>query len=142
METEQRVVVDTNVFISAALMPHSVPRRAVALVMQSARLLVSVETVCELNDVLRRPKFDRYASEASRLEYLAAAIQGASLVEATDQLTACRDPKDDKFLNLAVAGRATHIISGDRDLLVLNAFQGVAIVTPQQFLDSFHFPES
>ena len=141
METELRVVVDTNVVVSAALRHLSVPRRAVVLVMQSARLLVSVETVCELNDVLRRPKFDRYASEASRLEFLAAAIHGASLVEVTDQLKACRDPKDDKFLEAAVNGRADLIVTGDKDLLALHPFAGIAIVTPADYLASLE-PEA
>lgn len=50
-------------------------------------------------------------------------------------ITACRDPKDDKFLELAVSGRATHIISGDTDLLTLNPFRGIAILPPRAFLE-------
>jgi predicted nucleic acid-binding protein len=48
---------------------------------------------------------------------------------------ACRDPKDDKFLSLAVCGRATHLVTGDADLLALNPFEGIRIVTPRQFLE-------
>jgi predicted nucleic acid-binding protein len=55
------------------------------------------------------------------------------VVEVTERLAECRDPKDDKFLELAVNGKATCIVSGDDDLLVLNAFRGVAILTPQEF---------
>jgi len=47
---------------------------------------------------------------------------------------ACRDPKDNKFLELAVAGEATHIVTGDSDLLVLNPFRDIAVLTPSEFL--------
>jgi predicted nucleic acid-binding protein len=52
----------------------------------------------------------------------------------TIRLRECRDPKDDKFLELAIAGKASHIISGDQDLLMLSPFHGVAILTPVDFL--------
>jgi predicted nucleic acid-binding protein len=56
------------------------------------------------------------------------------LVDVKTQITACRDPKDDKFLSLAVSGAATHIITGDRDLLTFDPLQGIRILTPQDFL--------
>lgn len=52
-------------------------------------------------------------------------------------ITACRDPKDDKFLSLAVAGQADVIVTGDEDMLTLNPFRGVAILTPQEFIERF-----
>jgi len=58
------------------------------------------------------------------------------------QITACRDPKDDKFLELAVAGRATHIVTGDSDLLALNSFQSIQILPPQSFLELSSSPAS
>jgi hypothetical protein len=56
------------------------------------------------------------------------------VVNVTEKLTECRDPKDNKFLELAVSGKATCIVSGDSDLLVLNPFRGVAIMTPPEFV--------
>ena len=61
-------------------------------------------------------------------------VYESELVEITEVVNACRDPKDDKFLELAVSGRATHIISGDDDLLALHPFRGIAILTPQDFV--------
>lgn len=61
----------------------------------------------------------------------------AETISVTTAVTACRDPRDDKFLSLAFAGEADLIITGDDDLLVLHPFQGVSIVTPRQFLDSY-----
>jgi uncharacterized protein len=56
------------------------------------------------------------------------------IVEVTEVVTDCRDSKDNKFLELAVSGGAQSIISGDADLLVLDPFRGISIVTPQVFV--------
>ena len=61
-------------------------------------------------------------------------LAAAELVTITDRVTACRDPKDDKFLELAISGHADLIVSGDADLLALNPFQGIPIVTPAIFV--------
>jgi putative PIN family toxin of toxin-antitoxin system len=131
--SETRTVIDTNVAVSAVLLPRSVPRQAFDAASRG-KLLVSEATVAELDDVLRRPKFDKYITEEKRLEFLAALVREAELVEVATVITACRDAKDNKFLELAVSGGATHILSGDPDLLALHPFRGIAIVTPQAFL--------
>ena len=69
-----------------------------------------------------------------RMEFFAALVLTAENVEVNEAITVCRDPKDDKFLELAVSGQASHIISGDADLLVLHPFREVSILTPQAFL--------
>lgn len=134
MASELRIVVDTGVAISAALLPRSVPRQAVDAAVSRGRLLVSEATALELDDVFRRPKFDKYVRQEARLEFLAALVRDAELVEITETIKACRDPKDDKFLELAISGKATHIISGDPDLRTPHPFRGIAIVGPAAFL--------
>lgn len=136
MTSELRAVIDTNVAISALLLPRSIPRKAFDFVVEHGRLLVSTATVAELDDVLRRPKFDRYVREEERLEFLAAMIRVAEVVDITTTVTACRDTKDNKFLEVAISGEASHLITGDADLLVLHPFQNTAIMTPQLFLES------
>jgi uncharacterized protein len=133
---ETRIVIDTGVAVSAILLPRSVPRQAFDAAAARGKLLVSEATVAELDEVLRRPKFNKYIPEEKRLEFLAALVQEAEQVEVTEAITACRDAKDDKFLELAASGKASHIISGDADLLALHPFQGIAVVTPQAFLTS------
>jgi putative PIN family toxin of toxin-antitoxin system len=128
-----RTVVDTGVVVSAVLLPRSVPRQAFDLAVRG-RLLVSAATIAELDDVLRRAKFDKYVSEERRREFLAALIRQAELVEVAEAIKECRDAKDNKFLEVAATGGATHIVSGDDDLLVLHPFRGIQIVTPQDFL--------
>jgi putative PIN family toxin of toxin-antitoxin system len=132
--TERRTVIDTGVAVSAVLLPRSVPRQAFDAAAARGKLLVSEATVAELDEVLRRPKFNKYVPEDMRLEFLAALVQQAEQVVVTEVITACRDAKDNKFLELAVCGRARHIVSGDADLLALHPFRGIAIVTPQAFL--------
>jgi len=130
-----RTVIDTGVAVSAVLLPHSLPRQAFDTAASLGKLLVSEATVAELDEVLWRPKFNKYVSEEKRLEFLAALVREAEAVEVTAIIAECRDPKDNnKFLELAVSGGAGHIVSGDADLLALHPFRGVAILTPQAFL--------
>ena len=134
MPDELRVVFDTNVLVSAVLLPRSLPRRAVDHVLDHGTILISTATVTELNDVLRREHLNRYIEEEKRLEFLAALVHEAELIEVHDLVTECRDPKDNMFLELAVSGRGTHVVTGDQDLLVLHPFRGIPVVTPQAFL--------
>ncbi len=132
--SESRFVLDTGVLVSALLLPLSVPRQAVDLAFAHEIVMVSAAFIDELNEVLRRPKFNRYLEEKERLLFLSAFIRDAAVVDVTENPTACRDPEDDKFLELAVAGDATCIVSGDRDLLVLSPFRGIPVLTPREFL--------
>ena len=70
-------------------------------------------------------------SESQRLEFLSAFIREAEVIDVVDDVTDCRDPKDNKFLELALSGRASHIVTGTRDPPVLHPFRGIAIVSPK-----------
>ncbi len=135
MPNEPHFVLDTNVVISALLLKHSVARQAFDKAIQVGKFLISHATVEELNDILRRKGFERYVTEEERMEFLIAFVRYGILVDIVERVTTCRDPNDDKFLELAVNGRATCIVSGDQDLLVLHPFRGIAIMTPRQFLE-------
>lgn len=134
MTNNRRWVIDTNTVVSALLFADSVPRQALDWARQHGKILQSSATIDELNQVLRRRKFDRYISEMDRLIFLEAFIQSSELVEIKHTLRVVRDPKDDKFLELALSGDASIIISGDEDLLILNPHAGVTIMTPRTFL--------
>ena len=129
-----RVVLDTNVLVSAALYPASPPGQALEYVAERGSLLISNYTILELRQVILRPRFQRYLVPAKAREFLASVLRIAEPVTVSEPIIACRDPEDDKFLELAVSGDATHIVSGDRDLLDLHPFRGISIVTPRQFL--------
>ncbi len=132
--TEFRLVVDTNAWVSRLLLPGSVAALAVDRALTLGRLLVSEATLDELADVLARPKFDRYVSRADRREFIHQLAGIVEIVPVLRRIQACRDPRDDCFLELAVNGQASHIISGDKDLLVLDPFMQVRILTPAAFL--------
>lgn len=129
-----RAVFDTGVVVSGLLLPRSVPRLAFQAARTRGAILVSLATLEELDDVLRRSKFDAYITEEERLDFLAAYIRETEEITVNIRLQVCRDPTDDKFLELAIAGRATHVVSGDPDLLTLSPFRGVMIVNPREFL--------
>ena len=129
-----RCVFDTNTVVSAALFRGSVPERALFLGLRIAAVLMSRELAGELNDVLSRPRFDRYADREIREEFLQDLVRQAESVEVTERVRACRDPKDDKILELAVNGNADYIVTGDDDLLVMNPFRDIEIVRPAEFL--------
>ena len=135
MTPKERIVVDTNVLISRLLLPGSVSDRAVRKAVNVGQLVVSEATMVELADVLGRAKFDRYLSIADRQEFIRLLGRIADLVPIVRSLRACRDPRDDKFLEAAVNGRADLIVTGDRDLLELDPFMGVAILSPAAYLD-------
>jgi uncharacterized protein len=128
-----RVVVDTNVFISAALKVRSPPSDAVHLAAERDLLLKSTTTEQELFITLARPRLAPLIPPGFRT-WLGKLLAAAELVFITERVIACRDPKDDKFLELAVNGHADLIVSGDADLLALNPFRGIPILTPAAFV--------
>lgn len=85
-------------------------------------------------EVLQREKFERYVTAAEREEFVEAFVERATFIEPTEQVRVCRDGKDDKFLEVAVTGRAGCIMSGDNDLRSLSPFRGIAIVSATEFL--------
>ena len=127
-------VFDVNVMISALLFNDSVPGQAFIGALSHGRILVSRALVGELSRVLSRDRFDRYITREERSEFLGFLIRESDLVQITETVRVCRDPKDDKVLEVAINGKATSIVTGDADLLVLNPFRGIGIVTPAQFL--------
>src|ERR1044071_9951460 len=137
MKSSLHFVIDTNTVVSALLIPDSAPRRAFDRAVDQGKILISLAALVELNQVLTRKKFDKSLTEEKREEFLAALVNQAKFVKITETITECRDPKDNKFLELAVCGGADCLISGDGDLLALHPFRGIRILPPQAFLNEF-----
>ncbi|MCG9891491.1 MAG: putative toxin-antitoxin system toxin component, PIN family [Thermosynechococcaceae cyanobacterium MS004] len=134
MKPKARYVFDSNVIISALLFESSKPARAFRYALQHGEILLSLELLEELNEVLSRKKFSRYITSHEREAFLETFVAVAVLVDLVTPVQACRDPKDDPILGLALDGDAAYIISGDADLLVLSPFQNVKIITAETFL--------
>jgi putative PIN family toxin of toxin-antitoxin system len=130
-----RAVIDTNVLI-AGLFWRGAPHDLLTQVRSGSLGLVSSPAVlAELSDVLGRSKFDAILtrSKTSRELALAEVRQLAEVIEPPPLAQpVCRDPDDDELLALAIAAQADLIVSGDNDLLVLQQFNGIPILSPAQ----------
>lgn len=132
-----RVVVDTNVLVSAVILPTS-RVAAILLYLQRGEFapLYCAETLEELAGVLNRPRIrvKYHLSDADIRAVLDLILLRGHYIEPVERVTICRDPKDDIFLEVALAGKADRIVSGDDDLLSLHPFMGIPVVTPGTFL--------
>jgi putative PIN family toxin of toxin-antitoxin system len=135
MGDRRRIVVDTNLLVSRLLLPRSIPAQAMRRAVDEGLLLVSEATLGELAEVLARAKFDAYVSVEGRQRFLRLLGRVALMVPIPQRVQVCRDPQDDKVLDVAVNGAANLIVTGDCDLLELGAFQGIPILTAAGYLD-------
>jgi putative PIN family toxin of toxin-antitoxin system len=136
MSDRPRFVFDTNVLVDALCFATSFGRRALDKARKRGEVTYSMATLAELVEVIYRPRLQRYIGEEERRRFLALFQAQAVLIEPKVEIHACRDPKDDKFLELAVSAEAEAIITRDRDLLDLNPFRGIRLFDPQTFVTS------
>lgn len=129
------LVFDTSTLISAAILPKSIPKLALELAIDNCTLCASEETLFELKDVLNRSHLDRYEIPELRAKFFKLYSASVKVISVTENVTDCRDEKDDKFLSLALAAQAQLIISSDNDLLTLNPYRGISIIKPKDFLE-------
>lgn len=135
MKPKQYFVLDTNILISAVLFKASKARQALDKAQNVGMILMSSSVLLELEEVLFRPKFDKYVTQIERRFFLSNFLKTVEFIEVREIIKICRDPKDDKILALGLSGKAEYIITGDQDLLILNLFQGVKIITIEEFLN-------
>ena len=119
----------------------SIPQQSLSRILGTAVLCASIQTLDELEQVLRREKFDRYQDSESRLAFVALIRRHVHIFEIGEAEIQfvdppCRDPTDRVFLALALVAEADLILSSEADLLVLDPWRGIAIVTPGEFLSN------
>ena len=134
MNFDRPIVIDTGVLISAAIRPQSVPALALERALRHYEVCASSATLDELQQVLLRPKFDRYASADQRQVFLEGFMLHLRVVEATQHVTECADPKDDKFLALALTVNAELIVASDPHLTQMHPWRTIPILPPAAFL--------
>ena len=130
------VGIDASTFISAALKANSLPERALLRAVDPPnRLILSQAVEDEYREVIFRPKFDRFVSVERRQRILDVVLVAAEWMEPTEIVRECHDPKDNKYLALAAAGRADVIVSSDvRHLLSMDPWRGIRILSPADYL--------
>ena len=131
------IVVDTNVLISAGLLPESKTAQVLALAVEHFVIAQNQDTWHELETRVARSKFDRYFGESGRLRHLVAIAQSIQHFEALTEVSVSRDKTDDKFIALAIASGATILISGDPDLKDVKTYKGIEILSPAQFFERY-----
>lgn len=133
-----RVVLDTNILISAALTPKGKPRKVIDTIREkNGILLFSDETFSEVVTRLLRTKFDRYVSRENRLLYLAELQTASEWVTISNKKMGCHDSDDDKFLETALIGEAACIVTGDGHLLEMSPYRNLPIMKASDFLSKF-----
>lgn len=131
------IVIDTNVFISAALSPQGKAYQALEKAIDNFSLVQSKETYQELSERIYKSKFDKYISNKDRQLFLGVIKNNSQFVKVESQITSCRDADDNKFLELAIDANAELLLTGDKDLLALKSlseYQNL-IISPRQFLE-------
>ncbi len=132
-----RIVLDTNVLVSALLFYDSGIAKAVRLALDRHDVLASGDTMDELKRVLQKPKLHKYADPNKLAAFFLSYERITIRTEILMPVTLSRDPKDDIFLEVALNGDADLLITGDQDLLVLHPFQSTVIITPAEFLSRY-----
>ena len=127
-------MLDASTLVSASIAKGSVPDKAVRHAFAADRVAVSEAMMTELLDVLARPRLARFIKPELRDEVLSLLDTYGVLFAPLDRIADCRDPKDDKYLELAIASGARVIVSGDDDLLALDPWRGVRILTSAGYL--------
>jgi putative PIN family toxin of toxin-antitoxin system len=134
-----RVVIDTNVLVSALIVGGK-PRRLVLKLLEEHTVILSLPILAELADVLARDKFIVKTSQADR--FLASLVRKSKIVTPGSRFKVIsEDPDDDVVLNTAYNGKADYIVTGDRHLLSLKEFKMTKIVKVTQLLESLRTAE-
>lgn len=138
MKRPKYFVLDVNTLVSAFLLSStSITAQAYYKAKNAGEIVQSEDTFNEFSDVFIRPKFDRYLPLTKRLMIIEDLKALVKFIPVSITIEVCRDPKDNKFLELAVEAEAACIITGDKDLLVLNPFRNTSIFTAAEFLEVF-----
>jgi putative PIN family toxin of toxin-antitoxin system len=132
-DEKHRVVVDTNLWISF-LLTRDFTKLDRLMLADRTIMLISQELLEEIVEVAQRPKFRKYFDLSELTDLLVNLKLKAELVQVRSQVNICRDDKDNFLLSLAVDGAAMHVLTGDKDLLVLHPFGEVQILTIADYL--------
>jgi putative PIN family toxin of toxin-antitoxin system len=136
---KHRLVVDTNLWISL-LLTKDFARFDAVLFDSNTKLLFSQELLDEFITVARRPKFRRYFNFDDLHQLITGIRNKAAFIQVVSDVKLCRDPKDNFFLSLCKDGKATHLLTGDNDLLELKKVGRTRIMTITDYLSRINHP--
>lgn len=130
-----KAVIDTVVFVRALINPHGRWGRLLFQLCDRYTIVLSPEIIREILDVLHRSSLRERFPQIDEVAVIRALaiIERAEVVEPEDRLSVCRDPDDDKLFECATAGEADYIVSEDKDVLAVGAYQGIETVSAAEF---------
>lgn len=135
-----RIVLDTNIVVSAIFFGGN-PREIVELLMrQKIEVCASKEIIEEYKETVEYLK-GKYAKKKLKVP-IDNIISKCEIIDIKSKIEASRDSDDDKFINCAVDAKALYIVSGDKDLLVLNRWKEIEIITAKEFLIKYSQQEN
>lgn len=140
MQENNKIVIDTNVLVSAVLFPKSAPAKALDKALIYWEIIVSKSTLEEFLEVISRKKFDKYFVDRpnGRQIFIENFVGAVTVVEPTETITDCKDPKDNQFLEIAISANARLLVTGDhKDLITMNPYRGLEILTAREFLENY-----
>lgn len=140
MQENNEIVIDTNLLISAVLFPNSLPAKALDKALIYWEIIVSKSTLEEFLEVISRKKFDKYFVDRpnGRQIFIENFVGAVTIVEPTETITDCKDPKDNQFLEIAISANARLLVTGDhKDLITMNPYRGLEILTARKFLENY-----
>lgn len=132
-----KVILDASVVISAFLIKNSTSSKALYKALDEHTILISSPVLDEIRRTLPSNKFDAYVNLSTRIAFVMKLEKEAQMISVEHTVSVCRDPKDNKYLELALSGKANFLITGDKDLLILNPFENIPIITPRDFIENF-----
>lgn len=135
MILNKKYICDTNVLLSSLLSKKSPPSEVVKYIIKNGFLAFSDETFSEFEEVFNRPKFDKFISKEKRIRFIEQVRSICWRYGIFQKIDLCRDPKDNKFLDVAIASYADYLITGDDDLLILKGIGNTSIITPRKFIE-------
>ena len=136
--TPNYIVIDTNVLISAGLLPQSKTAQVLAIAVTHFVIAKNQTSWHELKTRIAKKKFDNYFGDNGRLRHLIKIAQSVQFFQAASELEASVDATDDKFIELAIDCGAKIIISGDIDLKEIKSYRGIEILSPARFFERFN----
>lgn len=140
MQKNNKIVIDTNILVSAILFPQSAPARAIDKALIYWEVIVSQSTLKEFLEVISRRKFDKYflGRPNGKQIFIENFLEAVTIVEPTETITDCKDPKDNQFLEIAISANARILVTGDhKDLISMSPYRELEIITAREFLENY-----
>jgi uncharacterized protein len=138
MKTRARIVFDTNALISALILQKSISNDAVQIAIERFDIIVSRDTWLEFETRIQKASLSPYFNSTSERDALVGVLNRiVEHIAVQSEVTDCRDADDNKFLSLALDGKASLLISGDKDIKTLHPWRGTSILSPGEFVREF-----